>query len=237
MPKIFFIGVLACVLVTQPARAVDSGTGQGRQELWNFASAALRAVLVQKYPQVTRWTLAPQFGSAHRRAFPDGLPVSAEVLHTGVRSAVRLIWREANSTQQTRSLWFEVIGEEPAVVLQRARASGAALTSADVTIAPRNVVQFSCSPATSAELLNGMRARRALRAGSVVCLEAIEMRPPVARGEKVKVRYVSDRVLLAATGIAQEDAQIGQRLRVLNPASRESFHAVVSAAAEVIVDE
>jgi flagella basal body P-ring formation protein FlgA len=68
-----------------------------------------------------------------------------------------------------------------------------------------------------------------------MCREGIEPRPAVARGEAVTVRYFSARISISTQAIAQQDADIGQKLRVVNPANRDSFSAVVTGVREAAI--
>jgi flagella basal body P-ring formation protein FlgA len=59
----------------------------------------------------------------------------------------------------------------------------------------------------------------------------------VARGDNVAVYAKVGLVTITATGIAQEDAELGQRLKVRSPSSGEVYSAAVSGRGEVMVRE
>jgi flagella basal body P-ring formation protein FlgA len=201
--------VLIMVLAAAPAFAGAS------------ADEALRAELQRRYPQVQRWDIRPFDDAEHENT-------SVQVVSIGARSAVRV---------GRRLQWFAVSGFQSVVSATRAIATGAALDGSAGQIAERDVIAARCDPVTDRNALTGMRTRRPLRANEVICSQAIEPRPTVARGETVTVRYVGARVTLVTKGVASSDGNVGDSLIVSHVKSNDAFAAQVSGAGEVTIHE
>jgi len=159
---------------------------------------------------------------------------SISVLRTGARSAVQVVSR-SDSGARVDVLWFDVKGLQPVVVAARNMAPLVVLNEADGTILERDVMSGSCTPLIAVESLSHMRVKRAFLAGDALCAEYLEPRPAVSRGEAVTVRYMAERIELVTKGIARHDAAVGQRLALMNPATKEIFSGVVAGAGEVQV--
>jgi flagella basal body P-ring formation protein FlgA len=204
-------------------------------DVWALAEQKLALVLAEEYRHIEEWTVTPRYGSG--RSLPEDKPHEINIKQLGVRSAVQLIWIKSDASRQVHSLWFDVSGKSDTLVTLSDFAKGSSLSASDVAIEQRDIFGSTCMPLRSVEALSGSRLVNSMRAGSPLCNEAIEARPSVARGDFITVRYLSDRFSLLLKGVAQQDGNMGQRLRVLNPASRESFFAVVSGPSEVIVND
>jgi flagella basal body P-ring formation protein FlgA len=204
-------------------------------DAWVLAEQTLALVLAEQFQHIDEWTLTPRYRSG--RSLPEGRPHTAHVKQLGARSAVQLTWIRSDSSHQVHSLWFDVSGKAETLVIKRDAAKGSALAASDVGMERRDLFSNACTPLPNVEALSESRLSVSLRAGSALCRDALEARPPVARGDFITVHYLSSRFSLALKGVAQQDGSLGQRLRVLNPASRESFYATVSGPSEVIVNE
>jgi flagella basal body P-ring formation protein FlgA len=204
-------------------------------DAWALAEQKLGRLLAEKFQHIEEWTFTPRYGSG--RSLPESKPSTVNVKQLGARSAVQLIWNKPDASREVHSRWFDVSGRAETFVVRRDVAKGDVLSSSDVTIEQRDIFGSACMPLRNVNALNGSRLVNSLRAGSPLCSDALEARPLVARGDLVTVHYLSDRVALASKGVAQHDGNVGQRLRVLNPASREFFFATVSGPSEVIVNE
>jgi flagella basal body P-ring formation protein FlgA len=227
---------LAASVCAQGTQSNEVSGGGGLVAVDTEAGRLLKSELVSKYPGVSRWSITAQIRQSPIE-IPKGVSSSMQVTRIGSRSAVQVSWVGLRSTRQVHTIWFDVTGIQSIVVAAHDIAPASALSTLDATVEERDLIGLGCSPMHDASDLQQKRARRALRYGAAICLEAIEPRPAVARGENVTVRYSSERVSITSQGIAQDDGQVGQRLRVVNPISKDSFLAVVSAAREVLVHE
>jgi flagella basal body P-ring formation protein FlgA len=246
MRRFLVIGVgvlLAVIAATMSTRAsvIQDGEPQSNEPkvaaLETLAGQVLLTELQSKYPETKHWSVTPLVRQAHEESIFGKAAWETKVVRIGARSAVQVSWAAENTARQVRTVWFDVVGPQSVVVATHAIAPNASLSVADAMIEERDVMGLSCSPLRDVTDLVQMRSRRALRTGAAICLEAIEPRPAVARGEDVTVRYSSGRVSITTKGVAQNDGQVGQKLRVVNPMTKDSFVAVVSAAREVLVHE
>ena len=81
----------------------------------------------------------------------------------------------------------------------------------------------------------GLQARRALRAGQAVAIGDFARPQVVARNETVTLIYRSSVLQVATRGIAQQGGAVGELVPVLNPQSKRTIHAVVTAPGRVEV--
>jgi flagella basal body P-ring formation protein FlgA len=227
---------LLAVFALAPTLAFAQGSADVRAETLARAARELESSLRADHPKVTEWNLRSLLDDRSLQAWPDSEPSKVEVTRRAARSAVRLTWN-ARPIPHVRTAWFEVSGSEPMLVATRDLPPNAMLSPADAELADRDIMGISCSAMTTSTDLESTRTKRAFRRGAAICLEALEKRPDVARGEDVVVQFSSPKVSIVSSGIAQADAQIGQSVYVVSKSSRDAFLAVVSAVKEVVVHE
>ena len=220
---------IASAMLGMSAFAIDS------QNMTSIAQTELMRALSRAYPEISSWTVTPLTSDSLRFDSLEKKTI-ATVLQTRARSAVRMQWND-RSGMHSRVIWFDVVGTENVLVTMRDTPARQPISSADVAVETRDVMAIHCSPLQTDEQIVGMRTKRALRSGATICAEHIEPQPFVARGEKVQVHYESTRVSLSTTGVAQQDGNIGQHLKVMNPSTKDSFTAIVSGHHEVTVHE
>ena len=225
--------LLMSLLSLSGAPAIAQGFGA---DAIAVAERSLRQALASTYPQVEEWTIEPLVGKRHRAGMQETDDARASVVHVGKRSAVRLMW-DAERRVESTTVWFAVNGVQSLPTALQDIRTGAALSPEMVGHSSHDVFAAACTALSSPAVLTGMRAKRRLHAGDAVCAEAIEPRPPVARGESVVVRSTAGAVTITAKAVAQQDGALGQVLRVKNPASGEVYLAAVSGAGEVVVHD
>lgn len=81
----------------------------------------------------------------------------------------------------------------------------------------------------------GQQARRALRAGQQIALADFARPQVVARGDTVTLIFRTAAVQVATRGQAQQGGAIGELIAVVNPQSKRTVHAVVTAPGRVEV--
>ena len=201
------------------------------------AESALRAALRSAHPQVASWDVEPIVGARQRALLEHSTATHADVLKVGKRSAVRMKWRDSNDRAVQAMLWFAVSGMQSVLVAAAPLRAGEGLGTQSAMTTEKDIMALGCIAAIGPGALEGMRIRRSLREGDAICANMIEPRPAVGRGEEVLVRSVAGPVTVVARGIAEQDGAIGQKLRVRNPGSRQTFVAAVSGEREVVVNE
>jgi flagella basal body P-ring formation protein FlgA len=229
-------GIASLLVVLALAPSVASHAGVTDEAWRQIADAALMPALRSAYPAVSDWSVEPLIGRRQVATLQTASIPQAAVLHVGKRSAVRLTWQEGKS-RKTALLWFDVAGTQPVVT---ATSDVKALTPLAPELAQpvsRDVLALSCTPVEAPAALTGMRSKRSLQAGDAICEDAIEPQPAVGRGQHVTVVSTVGAVTVTAKGIAQQDARLGQPLRVKNPSSGEVYVAAASGPGEVTVNE
>jgi flagellar basal body P-ring formation protein FlgA len=229
---VFLLSAATCVAVQA---AVDIETADTASVV-AMATKVLEARLQSVHPHVLRFEVTPL---SHQDAMLSPMAIeSLSVIHVGARSAVRALGTVLGRIEerpQVDMIWFDVKGIQPVVVATRQVSPLTALSETDGVVAERDVMNRSCEPLSSVESLMAMRAKRGIREGDVYCAEYLEPRPAVTRGDAVTVHFIGEQIELTTKGIARHDAMVGQRLTILNPATRETFSGVVAAMGEVQV--
>lgn len=119
------------------------------------------------------------------------------------------------------------------VVPARDIARGEVIADSDLTFGTVTGTALMNGTVTSMDALNGMEARRMLRAGQAV--SASDVRHPilVSRGQTITMTFEAPGVDLTAMGRAMSEGGIGDTVIVQNPASFRMITGVVTAAGTV----
>jgi flagella basal body P-ring formation protein FlgA len=179
----------------------------------------LRDALERRYPHAAQWEIS----SDH----VERLPAQYELVRTGHRSAVR--------GQDGATVWVEVQGMARVAVLSRVVAKGNALQPHDVSWVMRDITLASCDPVASLPERESLVVAASYRAGEVLCARDIATAPVVSRGQRITLLVRVAGVSVEAEGVAQNDAQAGERVRV-RAASGEQLVGVAQSPARVVVD-
>jgi flagella basal body P-ring formation protein FlgA len=186
-------------------------------------AAVLESELRARYPEVVRWEI-------------DALEVpraAGAADETAAVTVVRLGARSAVAVDDARLEWFAVRGFRTVVVAARSLAARSDAAEDAFALEERDVLGIGCTPLTDLAGVAGNWTRRRVRAGDVLCGDALEPKPPVVRGTQVAVVYAAPRIRLVATARAERDAKLGERLPVRNPATGEIYFAVATGDNEV----
>lgn len=200
----------------------------------SLAHGELQQRLQDAHPEVTAWVLTPLLSERQMTVFSTEAAIHIDSVRLGRRSALQVSWREGEERRR-QAVWFDVSGRRAAWLLN-------ADVKRNESIAPETLRadeyaewEPGCSAVSPSTPVQGMRARRALRAGDVLCAEDMELKPPVARGERVLVHSSAGLVTVVVNGIAEQDGNVGDRLQIRSPESGEVYVASVSAEGEVVV--
>lgn len=197
------------------------------------AQDQLQQRLRHTYPNVTSWSLVPMLSQRQTDAESNG-EVNVDELKVGRRSALQISWRDGERRVR-QTLWFDVNAEQTALRLDTDMKRNEVLRAESVHADEHAPWEPACNVIAASTELQGMRARKALRAGDVLCAEDIEPKPHVSRGERVLVHSSAGLVTVVVNGIAEQDGNIGDRLQVRNPENGELYVASVAAEGEVVV--
>jgi flagella basal body P-ring formation protein FlgA len=201
------------------------------------AESVLRDELRVHYPGVQEWDTHLLIQDRELQKFSQAQFLAAKISRIGARSSVRVQLLQPSGYRTEVSLWYAVSGSARVLVMARVIAPAEPLIAADARIASEDELKLGCVPVRSTAQLAGMRSKVRLHEGQAVCVNEIEPRPAVARGDRVRVSYVGSRIQLTTTGIAQRDGAIGTRMSIRSSQSTETFIATVSGNAEVAIRE
>lgn len=125
------------------------------------------------------------------------------------------------------AMLLPTIAAEPAARAARLLAPGTLLAAADL------VVSSDADPGATLRPLLGMRLRHAIAAGAP--LSAGDVAPPfvIERNTIVAMRYVIGSLVIRTEGRALGSAVLGDRVPVMNLASKETVVAIASGRARV----
>lgn len=137
---------------------------------------------------------------------------------------------------QSVPIWFEVRVWSKVPVLTKDKPVHSVLHKDDFAYQERDISRINSLP-VKPKVLMGKRLNQALNKGSIILNRHIEAIPAVVKGKDVKVHASSGSVALQITGIAMEDGDLGNWVKVKNPSSGEVFQAYVVKINEVTTDK
>jgi flagella basal body P-ring formation protein FlgA len=134
-------------------------------------------------------------------------------------------------------VWFSVRAMQKVWVAKHDRAPGEWLQQSDFVSELRDVASLTSAPvSTRDQPLRTLRLRQRIEAGAVLLSTQVEARPAVLRNEPVAVKLVSGGISIETSGVALDDARVGQYVRVRNSASGEAFSGRVVDEHSVVIE-
>ena len=211
-----FIGLIFLVLVTEGGtgleRAIFSEVVKKLSAVYGIEPGDLEVRIV-RYPQIDKsladleWDV--ELGSGKAR-------LGHNTLWLVFRCEGKRVVKKLPISVQVCG-WFDV------VVAGKDIRGGSVLNRRDLKVKRvkflRGAVDFF--RAADASCIAGNVAKRFIRAGEVLRPHMIKKRPLLKRGERVKVRIISNNVEIATYGKVKEDGYVGESVRVVcEPADR-----------------
>lgn len=121
----------------------------------------------------------------------------------------------------------EVSLKVPIVTARRAIPRGEVLDRSNMVLQTRDLAGIFGDFVTDTRLLNGKRARRAIRNGQEITLDQAEAPLLVERGENVVIRVSRDGILATMKGVALQSGSLGESILVRNLSSEREVTAWV----------
>jgi len=121
---------------------------------------------------------------------------------------------------------------KPVVVTSETMSPGALLTKKNLYIADIPINRLRGSTYSDTENLVGARLKRRVRPGQIINDGMLCF---VCKGDKVTIIAVASGLSLKVSGIAQQDGNLGDTIRVQNSASKKTVSATVSSTSEVSI--
>lgn len=114
-------------------------------------------------------------------------------------------------------------------VLKQAVQKGQSISADNLMLAPTPASQVFVSTVTQPQQIEGLQAVRPLAAGQPISKLHVRVAPAVGRNTAVVLRFSRGGIELTGSGTALEDGQLGQSIKVLNPATRSTLIGTVHA--------
>jgi flagella basal body P-ring formation protein FlgA len=124
-------------------------------------------------------------------------------------------------------------GQVRIVVAAHTIARGATIGDSDLSYQLVSADQTTSGVVTSMNDLDGMEARRVLRAGEPVRSDDVRRPILVTKGSIVTMNFAAPGITLSATGKAMTEGGAGETVTVLNPVSYRQISCVVTGAGTV----
>jgi flagella basal body P-ring formation protein FlgA len=121
---------------------------------------------------------------------------------------------------------------KPVVVTSETMSPGSLLTNRNLYIADIPINRLRGSTYSNTENLVGARLKRRVRPGQIINNGMLCF---VCKGDKVTIMAVASGLSLKVSGIAQQDGNLGDTIRVQNTASKKTVSATVSSTSEVSI--
>ncbi|MFT5712890.1 MAG: flagella basal body P-ring formation protein FlgA [Glaciecola sp.] len=121
---------------------------------------------------------------------------------------------------------------KPVVVTSETMSPGSLLTNKNLYVADVPLNKLRGSTYSSTENLVGARLKRRVRPGQIINDGMLCF---VCKGDKVTIMAVASGLSLKVSGIAQQDGNLGDTIRVQNTASKKTVSATVSSTSEVSI--
>lgn len=142
--------------------------------------------------------------------------------------------RPANPANPARQVAPASSDEGQVLILVRDVARGDVIRGADVEWA--DLTTARARGVTELDMAVGLEARRALKAGQHILANDLKAPAVIRKGDPVKLVYTSGGVHLAVDGVAQNEAALGEGVRVLNTYSKRTVEAVAAGHGEARIN-
>lgn len=161
----------------------------------------------------------PQCGVALEAFLPGGAKIVGNT-SVGVRCSSPKSWTIYQSA--TVQVFEQVL------VASRFLAKGTILSAADLRMERRDLAALPGGYETAPEQVLGKQLRQALLAGGVISPQAVKTVPMIKQGETVTIVVRQGGMEVSSSGVAMSDANLGERLRVRNEASKRVVEGMVT---------
>ncbi|MCC5792167.1 MAG: flagellar basal body P-ring formation protein FlgA [Legionellaceae bacterium] len=185
-------------------------------ELQHLAEQHLRLYLQeQHFNSISLDAISPPKGST--------FPLASFQVRLPQQPTARLVvWLE--NAEEAIPLWFSVRATKKVWLARRSLAANSPLLAEDFVRQEKNAIHLQ-NPAT--ELPPHSRLKGHLAEGAILTAAQIEPQPPVRAGQPVNVLVQQGSIRIHSQGIALQDGNCRQRIRIQNPNSQQIFYARV----------
>jgi flagella basal body P-ring formation protein FlgA len=110
------------------------------------------------------------------------------------------------------------------------------ITREDLTLQSMNMAGVPANAIVNIDQVIGRRANRAIAINSILRVDQVDLPPVVRKGDVVQVLAESAQLKITTQGVAQENGGVGQKIQVMNVASKKNVLARIIDAQTVKVD-
>lgn len=142
--------------------------------------------------------------------------------------------RTATQANPARQIASTATSEGQVLVLVRDVARGQVIVAADVVWA--DATSARSRGLTEWDAAVGMEARRQLKTGQPIQAGDIKIPAVIRKGDPVKLVYATGGVHLSVDGVAQNEAALGEPVRILNTYSKRTVEAVAAGHGEARIN-
>ena len=221
-----------CLGLAGPARAAEDAIqplDAIQQRAQQFLAEQHRARV--EPPQIRMKALDPRLrlpecGAALEAFFPSGAKPFGNT-SVGVRCPGSRPW----TVYQRASVRIY----EPVIVAGRFLPKGTVLSPLDLNAERRDLSTLAGGYETVPDHLLGKQVRQGLPAGAVVSPQAVKALPLIRQGETVTLLIRQGGMEVRSSGVALNDAESGQRLKVRNETSKRIVEGTATASRQVEV--
>lgn len=147
---------------------------------------------------------------------------------------VRLLVDGHMAKRTSVSAYIEVWQE--VVLAARPLGRNQPITREDLQIERMNMARVPANALLRLDQAIGRRANRAIAVNSILRVDQVDLPPVVRKGDVVQVLAESGRLKITTQAVAQENGGLGQRIQVMNLASKKNVHARIIDAQTVKVE-
>ena len=110
------------------------------------------------------------------------------------------------------------------------------ITREDLQVENMNMARVPTNAILSVDQVLGRRANRAIAINSILRVDQVDLPPVVRKGDVVQVLAESAQLKITTQAVAQENGGLGERIQVMNVASKKNVHARIIDRQTVRVD-
>lgn len=198
------VRIIAAMLMMQQSCLADTATTATLDDV-----AVLEAALRARYPQVTRWQVAPASSVQHKRRPKLFAQLDDQV---EVRRDGNVFFVYSRSSSQP--IRYRVAGYQQVNVAAKYLPSNHTLLADSTSQVERDVLSLGCDPLVGRLSESAWRLQRAVKAQEVLCAKDVEAQPLIVRNDAVVIRCARGPVTAAVAGVALSDGTLGETIHV-----------------------
>ena len=140
---------------------------------------------------------------------------------------VPVVFGLSNKNSRSANLWVRVELYKDVVIAREKIRKGSIISQESVTVSNREVALMPDTYFEDIKEVSGKMAKSTINAGSIINIWMLKLQPVISKGSKIKVSVTGSNIVIETEGIALEDGQIGDKIKVRRSDSGKTFDAIV----------